>query len=153
MTDVNWLAGSPLAQITYNVLDKEPYTRTIQYEGRSKFGGYHVRHLGSQQDIVVRSVAQHTLAKHMLAPEVKDVSNFLLCPMPGTLISLSVAEGQTVEAGQQLAVVEAMKMQNILRAEKKGVVKSIRSQAGARLKVDEVIIEFEFAEAVAAVAK
>jgi len=61
--------------------------------------------------VIIRTVKEHKLSHHMLEPEVKDYSNFLLCPMPGTLISLSVKEGQTVEAGQQLVVVEAMKMQ------------------------------------------
>ncbi len=58
-----------------------------------------------------------------------------------------MVEGQHVEVGQQLAVVEAMKMQNVLRAEKKGVIKSVRKAAGSPLKVDEVIIEFEAATA------
>ena len=62
--------------------------------------------------------------------------------MPGTLISCSVEEGQSIEIGQQLAVVEAMKMQNILRAEKKGTVKAVLSTEGSHLKVDQPIIEF-----------
>ena len=64
--------------------------------------------------------------------------------MPGTLISLAVEVGDEVEAGQELAVVEAMKMQNILRAEKKGVVKALlHTTPGAKLDVDELILEFE----------
>ena len=63
--------------------------------------------------------------------------------MPGALISVDVEIGQEVQPGQSLAVVEAMKMQNVLRAEKKATVKSIAAQPGAILQVDEVIVEFE----------
>jgi propionyl-CoA carboxylase alpha chain len=79
----------------------------------------------------------------MLAPEKKDYSNMLLCPMPGTLVSIAVEEGSHVVDGQPIAVVEAMKMQNILRAEKKGVVKSVNCKAGDTLKTDQIIVEYE----------
>ena len=79
----------------------------------------------------------------MLEPEKKDVSKFLMCPMPGTLISCSVKEGQAVELGQQLVVVEAMKMQNVLRAAKAGIIKEIKCKPGSHLKVDQVILEFQ----------
>ena len=72
-----------------------------------------------------------------------DLSKFLLCPMPGLLVSIAVEVGQTVMAGENLAVVEAMKMQNILRAESDGVVAAIRAKAGDSLAVDQVILEFE----------
>jgi propionyl-CoA carboxylase alpha chain len=72
-----------------------------------------------------------------------DTSKYLLCPMPGLIVKISVEEGQEVQEGQALATVEAMKMENILRAEKKGVVRKINAQAGASLKVDDVILEFE----------
>jgi propionyl-CoA carboxylase alpha chain len=73
-----------------------------------------------------------------------DLSKFLLCPMPGLLTALNVGEGDKVEAGQPLAVVEAMKMENILRAEKSGtVVKSVAAKPGDSLAVDAVILEFE----------
>ena len=72
-----------------------------------------------------------------------DTSRFLLCPMPGLIVKISVEEGQEVQEGQALATVEAMKMENILKAEKKGVVKKINAQPGASLRVDDVIMEFE----------
>ena len=72
-----------------------------------------------------------------------DTSRFLLCPMPGLVVKISVAEGDEVQEGQALATVEAMKMENILKAEKKGVVKKINASAGASLKVDDIIMEFE----------
>ena len=79
----------------------------------------------------------------MLEKIPPDLSRFLICPMPGLLVSLNVAAGDTVEAGQPLAVVEAMKMENILRAEKSGVVKVVNAAAGDSLAVDAVILEME----------
>ena len=79
----------------------------------------------------------------MIPKEEADLSKMILSPMPGTLISVAVAEGDEVAAGQEIAVVEAMKMQNVLRAEKKGVVKSINADTGGALDVDQVIVEFE----------
>jgi propionyl-CoA carboxylase alpha chain len=72
-----------------------------------------------------------------------DLSKFLLCPMPGLLTALNVGEGDKVEAGQPLAVVEAMKMENILRAEKAGTVGRVAAKPGDSLAVDAVILEFE----------
>jgi len=72
-----------------------------------------------------------------------DLSRFLICPMPGLLVSLNVAEGDKVEIGQPLAVIEAMKMENILRAEKSGTVKAVNATAGQSLAVDAVILELE----------
>ena len=72
-----------------------------------------------------------------------DLSRFLICPMPGLLVSLNVQEGDKVEAGQPLAVVEAMKMENILRAEKSATVKKVNAKAGESLAVDAIILELE----------
>jgi propionyl-CoA carboxylase alpha chain len=71
------------------------------------------------------------------------MSRFLLAPMPGLLTRLEVKAGDTVEAGQPVAVVEAMKMENILRAEKSATVKATPAKAGDSLAVDQVIVEFE----------
>ncbi|TPG56084.1 acetyl/propionyl/methylcrotonyl-CoA carboxylase subunit alpha [Sphingomonas glacialis] len=82
-------------------------------------------------------------AQHMITKIPPDLSKFLLCPMPGLLMRLDVAAGDKVEAGQPLAVVEAMKMENILRAEKAGTVKSVNAAPGDSLAVDAVILEME----------
>ncbi len=82
-------------------------------------------------------------AAHLIEKVAPDLSKFLICPMPGLLVRLDVAAGDQVEAGQALAVVEAMKMENILRAEKTGVVKSVSAAAGDSLAVDQVILELE----------
>ena len=83
------------------------------------------------------------LTQHMIEKVPPDLSKFLICPMPGLLVALHVGPGDTVEAGQPLAVVEAMKMENILRAEKAGRVKLVNAKAGDSLAVDAVILEME----------
>ena len=83
------------------------------------------------------------LAAHMIEKIPPDMSRFLLCPMPGLVTAIHVGVGEKVEAGQPLAIVEAMKMENILRAEKSGVVKLVHALAGASLAVDAVILEME----------
>ena len=91
----------------------------------------------------VRSPRVAEMARLMPKKLPPDTSRMLLCPMPGIVTVISVAAGDAVEAGQALATVEAMKMENVLRAERKGVVKRIAAVAGASLAVDEVILEFE----------
>jgi propionyl-CoA carboxylase alpha chain len=83
------------------------------------------------------------LADYMIEKIPPDLSRYLLCPMPGLITAINVQAGDKVEAGQPLAVVEAMKMENILRAEKSGVVKIVNAAAGESLAVDAVILEME----------
>jgi propionyl-CoA carboxylase alpha chain len=83
------------------------------------------------------------LSAYMIEKIPPDLSRFLICPMPGLLVALHVQPGDSVEAGQPLAVVEAMKMENILRAEKAGTVKSVNAKAGDSLAVDAIILEME----------
>jgi propionyl-CoA carboxylase alpha chain len=82
-------------------------------------------------------------ARHLIEKVPPDLSRFLIAPMPGLLVRLDVGAGDAVEAGQPLAVVEAMKMENILRAEKSGRVKSVSAATGDSLAVDQVILEME----------
>jgi propionyl-CoA carboxylase alpha chain len=114
--------------------------------------GLIVERIGNQWKVTTRGAA-HTamvlplrLARHeslMLEKVPPDLSRFLICPMPGMLMKLHVAEGETVQAGQPLATVEAMKMENILRAEKEGVIAKINATEGESLAVDAVILELE----------
>jgi propionyl-CoA carboxylase alpha chain len=94
---------------------------------------------------IARVLPRHIahLADHMIEKIAPDLSRFLICPMPGLLTTLHVNVGDSVEAGQPLAVVEAMKMENILRAEKSGTVKLVNAKAGDSLAVDAVILEME----------
>ena len=93
-------------------------------------------------DVGVYTVRAAELARLMPHKEPPDLSKYLLSPMPGLLVSLAVTEGQEVKAGETLAVVEAMKMENILKAERDGTVKKIYEQSGASLAVDQMILEF-----------
>ena len=83
------------------------------------------------------------LTRHLIEKVPPDLSKFLVSPMPGLLVRLDVQAGDKVEAGQPLAVVEAMKMENILRAEKSATVKSVEAATGDSLAVDQVILELE----------
>ena len=83
------------------------------------------------------------LAQHMIEKIPPDLSRFLICPMPGLITAIHVEAGDKVEAGQPLAIVEAMKMENILRAEKSGTVKIVNAKAGDSLAVDAIILEME----------
>jgi propionyl-CoA carboxylase alpha chain len=93
----------------------------------------------------VRVLPAHVapLAAHMIEKVPPDLSRYLICPMPGLLVALHVAEGEKVEAGQPLAVIEAMKMENILRAEKAATVKIVNAAVGESLAVDAIILELE----------
>ena len=105
--------------------------------------GFRFNSLGASHDLRVlpAHAAQH--GQHMIEKIPPDTSKLLLCPMPGLLVSLHVGEGDKVEPGQPLATVEAMKMENILRAEKAGTIAMINTAEGDSLAVDEVILELE----------
>ena len=104
--------------------------------------GWRITHGGAEFDVVVRSATAQALARHMPVKVPPDMSKYLLCPMPGLVVSVSVAEGDQVKAGQPLAVVEAMKMENVLRAERDGTIGKVNARAGDSLAVDQVILEF-----------
>ncbi|WP_426124841.1 acetyl-CoA carboxylase biotin carboxylase subunit [Pararhizobium sp. PWRC1-1] len=105
--------------------------------------GIRLRWRGIDITAHVRSPRVAELARLMPKKLPPDTSKMLLCPMPGVITAVTVIQGETVEAGQALATVEAMKMENILRAERRGVVKRVAVSAGASLAVDELIMEFE----------
>ncbi|MEM1275996.1 MAG: acetyl/propionyl/methylcrotonyl-CoA carboxylase subunit alpha [Pseudomonadota bacterium] len=105
--------------------------------------GFRIRYRGADLDVKVRTPRGAELAALMPEKLPPDTSKMLLCPMPGLVVSIAVEEGQEVQDGQALATVEAMKMENVLRAEKKAVVKKINAAPGASLAVDDVIMEFE----------
>ena len=106
-------------------------------------GGFRLRARGADKYVQVLTLKVAELAALMPEKLPPDTSNLLLCPMPGLIVSINVAEGDQVEEGQTLAVVEAMKMENVLRAEKQAVVSKISAEPGQSLAVDEIIMEFE----------
>jgi len=105
--------------------------------------GFRLFHGGVEAVVSVRTPRAAELATLMPIKLPPDTSKYLLCPMPGLVVSLEVAAGDQVKAGQSLAVVEAMKMENILRAERDGVVAALKANPGDSLAVDDVILEFE----------
>jgi len=104
---------------------------------------YHLTHRGSRTDAVVMTPRAAELHAKMPEKIAADMSKFLLSPMPGLLVKISVEEGQAVKEGEELAVIEAMKMENVLRARQDAVVQTIPTKVGASLTVDQVILEFE----------
>ncbi|WP_448581412.1 acetyl-CoA carboxylase biotin carboxylase subunit [Thermaurantiacus sp.] len=104
--------------------------------------GTRITHAGRQFRFRLLTPRAAELARHMLPKVAPDLSRYLLCPMPGLIVSIAVEEGDRVEAGQPLAIVEAMKMENILRAEKPARVAKLHARPGDSLAVDQIIMEF-----------
>jgi propionyl-CoA carboxylase alpha chain len=104
--------------------------------------GLRLTHAGGEVDMALLTPRAAALAELMPVKAPPDMSRFLLSPMPGLLVSVAVAAGEPVRAGQELAVVEAMKMENILRAERDGVVEALHAKPGDSLAVDQKILEF-----------
>jgi propionyl-CoA carboxylase alpha chain len=105
--------------------------------------GFRLQYQGAQEDVRVRTPRAHELAAHMRPKAKRDLSKVVVAPMPGTVVSVAVKAGDSVELGQEVAVMEAMKMQNVLRAPRKGIIKSVMRKAGDTVSVDQVILEFE----------
>ncbi len=118
-------------------------SRAIAVQIGRRDDGYLLSHGGAEVPVAVRTPRAAELAALMPYKEPPDLSKFLLCPMPGLVVSVDVEQGEEVKAGQVLAVVEAMKMENVLRAERDGVVKDVCAKAGDSLAVDQVILEFD----------
>jgi propionyl-CoA carboxylase alpha chain len=104
--------------------------------------GFLLAHRGVEAKAFVYTEREADAARLMPVKLATDTGKAVLCPMPGLVVSLAVKEGQEVKAGETLAVVEAMKMENVLRAERDGMVKSIKVKPGDSLAVDAVIMEF-----------
>jgi propionyl-CoA carboxylase alpha chain len=114
---------------------------TVQVDRRGPW--WLLTHGGARLEALVLTARAAELAARMPRKEPPDLSRFLLSPMPGLLVSLAVGAGQEVKAGEELAVVEAMKMENVLRAQRDGVVAKVHAEAGASLAVDQAILEFD----------
>jgi propionyl-CoA carboxylase alpha chain len=130
-----WKPGDPVWEGTVDGLLIAVQVRPIQ-------NGVRLAHQGVEVPVYVFTEAEATSARLMPVVTATDTGKKLLCPMPGLVVSIAVSEGQEVKAGETLAVVEAMKMQNVLRAERDGTVKKIYASAGATLAVDALILEF-----------
>jgi propionyl-CoA carboxylase alpha chain len=131
-----WLPGERLLAATI-----DGRSRVVQVAKAGRQWRLTTRGASHRVSVLPAHVAE--LGRHMIEKVPPDLSKFLICPMPGLLTALHAGEGDRVEAGQPLAVVEAMKMENILRAEKAGTVKKVEARPGDSLAVDAVILEFE----------
>jgi propionyl-CoA carboxylase alpha chain len=131
----DWRLGDPLFSGTVNAA-----AAVVQIERAGL--GWRLRSAGAEVrvDVLTRRAAE--LLRQMPPKEAGDTTKMLLSPMPGLLVSVAVARGQQVRVGEELAVVEAMKMQNVLRAVREGTVKEVHAAPGASLAVDQPIIEF-----------
>ncbi|MBR0816164.1 acetyl/propionyl/methylcrotonyl-CoA carboxylase subunit alpha [Bradyrhizobium diazoefficiens] len=114
----------------------------VAVQARPIPNGIRLAHQGVEVPVYVWTEAEAASARLMPVTTASDSGKKLLCPMPGLVVSIAVTEGQEVKAGETLAVVEAMKMQNVLRAEQDGTVKKVHASAGATLAVDALILEF-----------
>ena len=114
----------------------------VAVQVRPILNGYDLAYRGIRAKARVYTEREAALAALMPEKAAPDTSKLLLCPMPGLVKAIHVAPGQEVKAGEALCVVEAMKMENILRAERDGMVKSIKAKPGDSLAVDAVIMEF-----------
>ena len=132
----DWALGEPLFEAEIN---GQQVTVQVERSG----SGYRLFYRGAEVNALVLSPKAAELNKLMLEKAPVDLSRFLLSPMPGLLVKLAVKEGDQVKAGEELAVVEAMKMENSLRAINDGIVAKISAEAGDSLMVDQAILEFE----------
>ncbi|MDA9434654.1 acetyl-CoA carboxylase biotin carboxylase subunit [Bradyrhizobium sp. CCBAU 51627] len=130
-----WKPGDPVWQGTID-------GHFVAVQARPIPNGIRLAHQGVEVPVYVWTETEATSARLMPVTTASDSGKKLLCPMPGLVVSIAVTEGQEVKAGETLAVVEAMKMQNVLRAEQDGTVKKIHASAGATLAVDALILEF-----------
>jgi propionyl-CoA carboxylase alpha chain len=132
----DWTPGDGLARL---MVDGAPLVLKVGKITQ----GFRIRSRGADLKCHVRTPRQAELAALMPEKLAADTSKLLLCPMPGMIVKVNVTEGDEVQEGQALCTVEAMKMENILRAERRGVVAKVNAAPGDSLAVDDVIMEFE----------
>jgi len=130
-----WRPGMSMMELMF---DNQPYALTIATAEE----GFVLRRLGVEAHIRVCTPLQAELHARLPEKQKPDTSKLIMSPMPGLVVSVAVAVGQEVKSGEAVCIVEAMKMQNIIRAEADGVVKSVNAAAGASVAADEVLIEF-----------
>ena len=131
----NWIPGLPVWSGTIDGAPVAMHVRPIP-------NGFELAHRGIEVKAFVYTGREARYARLMPVKKLSDSEKAVRCPMPGLVVSLAVSEGQEVKAGETLAVVEAMKMENILRAERDGTIKRVRVKAGDSVAVDAVIMEF-----------
>ncbi len=132
----DWSFGQPIFRGT---IDGQPVCMQLDRQGLK----YRLTHAGRQVEIMALSRRAAEMQALMPVKVAADLSKFLLAPMPGLLTEIAVTRGQEVKAGDKLAVIEAMKMENVLRAERDGIVGEVLAKAGESLAVDQAIVKFQ----------
>ncbi|WP_421931719.1 acetyl-CoA carboxylase biotin carboxylase subunit [Phenylobacterium sp.] len=135
LTDVDWRPGK---HVFRGVLDGKAFTVAVKPAAE----GFVVRHRATTLNVLVLTPRSADLHEKLPAKKAADTSKMILSPMPGLVVTLDVIPGQLVRAGEAVCVVEAMKMQNIIRAERDGTVKTVGAKAGDSVAADEVLVEF-----------
>jgi propionyl-CoA carboxylase alpha chain len=135
LVDVAWRPGLPVLS---GVLDGKAFSVQVQPAAE----GFKIRHRAASAHVLVLTPRSAELHEKLPPKQAADTSKMVLSPMPGLVVSLDVAPGQEVRSGEQVAIIEAMKMQNIIRAERDGVVKAVNAKAGDSVAADEVLVEF-----------
>src|SRR5262249_54429558 len=131
----SWKPGDPVWEGTIG-------GAPIAVQVRPKLNGFILFHRGIAAEAYIYTEREAAAARLMPVKVAADSGNKVLCPMPGLVVAIAVAPGQEVKAGETLAIVEAMKMENVLRAERDGVIKAVFVKKGDSLAVDAVIMEF-----------
>jgi propionyl-CoA carboxylase alpha chain len=135
LTDIAWRPGKPVFK---GVLDGRAFAAQVEPAAE----GFRIRHRAAAARVLVLTPRTAELHEKLPPKQAADTSKMVLSPMPGLVVTLDVAVGQQVRAGEAVAVIEAMKMQNIIRAERDGVVKAVNAAAGDSVAADEVLVEF-----------
>ena len=132
---VTWRPGRPLLK---GCLDGRPFSVTVTPAAE----GFIVRHRAAKAKVLVLTPRSAELHEKLPEKQAADTSKMVISPMPGLVVSMDVVEGQEVKEGEVVCVIEAMKMQNIIRAERDGLVKTVSAKGGDSVAADEVLVEF-----------
>ncbi len=135
LEDIRWRPGQPSFRAS---LDGKDFTATV----RPAPEGFVIRHRATTLRVLVLTPRTAELHEKLPPKVAADTSKLVVSPMPGLVVTLDVTVGQQVRSGEAVAVIEAMKMQNIIRAERDGVVKAVNAAAGDSVAADEVLVEF-----------
>jgi propionyl-CoA carboxylase alpha chain len=135
LTDIDWKPGKATFR---GALDGKVFTVAVKPAAE----GFVIRHRATTLSVLVLTPRSAELHEKLPPKKAADTSKMILSPMPGLVVTLDVTEGQSVRTGEQVAIIEAMKMQNIIRAERDGVVKTVSAKAGDSVAADEVLVEF-----------
>ncbi|HYC98851.1 acetyl/propionyl/methylcrotonyl-CoA carboxylase subunit alpha [Brevundimonas sp.] len=135
LSDIDWRPGQAQFRAT---LDGEPFTAEVARVA----DGFVIRHRAARARVRVLAPAVAALYARLPEKVAADTSKLIQSPMPGLVVAIPVAVGQEVKTGETVAIIEAMKMQNILKAERDGVVKAVSAKAGDPVAADDVLVEF-----------